>query len=175
MLRILVTIFLFWTFLFGASQVEILTQKAKSGNAEAIYQLGYLYENGIDVSVDRTKAISLYKKAAEMGSEDAQLSLALMRLNKSMKKSISLSNKVIVKGKGAQLDSALSSVDLKEIVKGAKNGDKESLFMLAVMYDNGIAPLPQDSQKAKIFYKKAAKAGSKKAIEVLNLSRSFEK
>ena len=175
MLRaIFIPIFILSTLLFGGGKLDQLTQKAKAGDVEAIYQLGYIYENGLSVKANREKAIEFYKKAAKMGSEDAKLSLELIGLDEDLKGSKSISNRVTINSLGSGLSTAIGSGDLRDIIKDAKSGDKEALFALAVMYENGVAPLKQDDKKALLLFKKAAKAGSKKALNVLSLRNSLK-
>ena len=175
MLRaIFITIFILSALLFGESKLKELMQKAKSGDVEAIYQLGYSYENGLGVQADKKKAIAFYKKAAQLGSDDAKLSLELIDLDDDLQRAKSLSNKVVINKKIRGLTTVLTKSDLKAIIKDAKKGDKEALFALAVMYENGVSPLKQDDKKALLLFRKAAKAGSKKALNVLNLRASLK-
>ncbi len=155
---------------FASVDIEGLTQKAKSGDMRAIYQLGYIYENGVGVKVNKEKAYKLYKKAANLGSSDAKLSLELLSLDEEIvKKRTSVENSITIKGSSVQILSNLGTNDLKDIVRRAKKGDTEALYTLGVMYENGYGPIKQDMRKATIFYKKAAKGGSSKAIELLKL------
>ncbi len=158
--------------LFVGANVSIaqIAQKAKSGDVGAIYQLGYIYENGLNVEVDKEKAYKLYKKAAQLGSLDAKLSLELLTLDNEIGKKISSrDNSITIASSGSNFLSNLSTNDLTEIIQNAKRGDKEALYTLGVMYENGLGPIKQNLQKAQLFYLKAAKAGSKKAAEVLKL------
>lgn len=52
---------------------------AKHGDADALYALGWMYENGRGVSVDKSIATQLYSKAAEQGHASAQESLATIK------------------------------------------------------------------------------------------------
>ena len=175
MLKGLIVIFTLTTVIVAGNHLYELTQKAKSGDVHAIYQLGYIYENGIGVKTDTQKAFKLYRKASQMGSSDAKLSLELMNLDKDIGgSSISQENRVIINSAGEQISTALSGRDLKEIVQAAKSGDKEALYTLGVMYENGFAPIKQDKQKAVMFYKKAAKAGSRKALKLLEFKKVLE-
>lgn len=49
---------------------------AKHGDTDALYALGWMYENGRGVSIDKSIATQLYTKAAEQGHTSAQESLA---------------------------------------------------------------------------------------------------
>ena len=175
MLKSLLFVFTVTTVVFAGNNLDELTQKAKGGDVQAIYQLGYIYENGIGVKADTQKAYKLYRKASQMGSSDAKLSLELMNLDKDIgESSISQENRVTINSAGTQISTTLSGRDLKEIVQAAKSGDKEALYTLGVMYENGFAPIKQDKNKAVMFYRKAAKAGSNKALKLLEFKKSLE-
>ena len=52
-------------------------RKADSlGNVEALNNLGYLYDEGLGVRRDRTKARDFYTRAAEAGNAGAQMNLS---------------------------------------------------------------------------------------------------
>ncbi|MCL2076455.1 MAG: sel1 repeat family protein [Betaproteobacteria bacterium] len=57
---------------------EILTQRAESGDAEAQFYLGVMYESGRVVPQDYRQAVDWYRKAAEQGNADAQSNLVFM-------------------------------------------------------------------------------------------------
>lgn len=57
------------------SEVEALENKAKNGDAEAMYQLGTMYAFGLGVPRDLDKALHWLKKAAEQGYSEAGLVL----------------------------------------------------------------------------------------------------
>ncbi len=157
---------------FAALKVDVkkLLQEAKKGNVEALNQLGFIYENGNGVPKDIQKAIKYYRQAAELGSEDAILALSLLELSKELKdgKFISLTNSVKVEGKGS-IDFNLKASDLQEIVQKAKEGDKDALFTLAAIYDNGYGDIKPNKTRAIALYKKAAAAGSESARHILLL------
>lgn len=69
--------------------VNLFSKAAESGNAEAQFCLGHLYETGIGVEKDESKAFEWYKKAANQGNADAQNNLGNLCLkNKKHKKAI---------------------------------------------------------------------------------------
>ncbi len=156
-------------FLFAKIDIAKLVKEGKAGDKQALYQLGFMYENGMEVNQDLQKAKRYYRQAAELGSEDAKLSLALMDLiNKLDKRKVSLSNSVTVKAlKG--LDYKLSVSDLKAVVQRAKDRDKDALFTLATIYDNGYGDIKADKERAMALYQKAASLGSEKAKNILLL------
>lgn len=58
--------------------MEIFLEGMGKNDAESINQLGIIYKDGIDTSVDNTKALSLFKQAANLGSNSAQFNLGIM-------------------------------------------------------------------------------------------------
>ena len=51
-------------------------KKAKTGDADALFALAWMYENGKGISADKSIAAQLYTKAAQQGHSSAQQSLA---------------------------------------------------------------------------------------------------
>jgi len=169
MKKIVVLFLLLPIVMFAKVDIDKLVKDGKAGDKQALYQLGFIYENSLGVNKDLEKAKRYYMQAAELGSEDAKLSLSLMDMsNKLEKKEVSLSNSVSVKG-SKSLDYKLSVADLKDVLKRAKNRDKDALFTLATIYDNGYGDIKPDRARAKALYKKAASLGSKKAKNILLL------
>ena len=157
---------------FAYGNLANLEKAAKAGNKEALIKLGFMYENGqggVEKNLDMAK--KYYSQAAELGSEDAQIALSLLQFNSQIdKKSVSLNNSVDIKG-DSLIDIKLSADDLKETLIRAKKLDKDALYTLAVIYDNGFGDIKPDKQRAIALYKKAAKMGSKKALKVLELKK----
>ena len=169
MIRAVAIILILPMLIFAKIDIDILIKEGKAGDKQALYQLGFMYENGMEVDKDLQKAKRYYRQAVELGSEDAKLSLALMDLsNKLNKRKVSLSNSVMVKG-SESLDYKLSVSDLKAVLVRAKNRDKDALFTLATIYDNGYGDIKADKARALALYKKAAALGSKKAKNILLL------
>ena len=160
---------LFFNLLFGGVDLEQLKKRAKAGDKEALMHLGFMYENGKRVKQNLELAKKYYSQAAELGSEDAQVALSLLQLSSTLdKKGVSISNFVTIKDAN-NLNMKLSVKDLKEILNRAKNMDKDALYTLAVIYDNGLGEIKRDFKRAIALYKKAAKLGSIKAKKVLEL------
>ena len=157
-------------FLFANANIDKLIENAKKGDSAAIFQLGYCYENGIDVKKDLTKAKELYKRAAKLGSQDAKITLGLMTLDDSVKsgKITHIQNSVKVKMKN-DFDLSMSKEDLKELLQKAKSGDKDAIFAIGALYESGFGLIKQDREKAMVFYKKAASLGSQKAKKIILL------
>lgn len=167
MKRVAVLIAILPILIFANGHIDELIKSGKAGDKRALYQLGFMYENGMKVDIDLEKAKRYYRQAVELGSEDAKLSLSLMDLsNKLDKRKVSLSNSVTVKG-SQSLDYELSVSDLKDVLSRAKKSDKDALFTLATIYDNGYGDIKADRVRAIALYKKAATLGSKQAKNVL--------
>ena len=58
--------------------IEQLKAQAKQGNADAQFQLAWLYYDGDGVPQDDTEAAKWYRLAADQGHEAAQNSLDLL-------------------------------------------------------------------------------------------------
>lgn len=167
-MRILNLILLSTIWLVSSVDIDKLVAGAKSGDVESITQLAYIYENGVDVKTDIIKAKKLYKKASSLGSEDAELSLTLLDLKNKVEKSVSIKNSVATKDKES-LFTDIGVDDIGNMITKAKKGDKDALFSLAVMYDNGYGAIEPNKKRAISLYKKAYENGSIKAKEVLEL------
>ena len=61
--------------------VPALTAMAEAGSAEAQYNLGVMYDNGLGVAQDYAAAVSWYRKAADQGNAPAQSNLGVMYYN----------------------------------------------------------------------------------------------
>lgn len=55
--------------------LEIFEKMAQSGDPEALYRLGELYEEGHGVKQDYNEAARLYEQSAEKGHTNAQINL----------------------------------------------------------------------------------------------------
>ena len=149
--------------------IETLESKAANGDNEALYQLGYVYENGQGVEIDLKKAKMYYKKAAEMGNRDARLALGLMQDLESDKsgKTTTHSTKVKV-GRAKNILGDLDKDAVKELKEEAEKGDAEAEYQLGAAYDSGYG-VKRDSRKALKWYKSSAKHGYKPAIQLLEV------
>ena len=153
--------------LFSAN-ISALKEKAEKGDINALMKLGLIYESGDGVTQDLKLAKRYYSQAKELGSEDAKISLSLLELSNNNEVIKHLSNNVNIKNV-TELEYTIDIKDLKELIKRAKKNDKDALFTLATLYDNGYGELKADSDKALLLYKKAAKLGSKRAKELLSI------
>jgi TPR repeat protein len=56
-------------------KIAQLQREAREGDPDAQYELAYLYENGLGVPKDETRALDLYQQAADQGHPAAQANL----------------------------------------------------------------------------------------------------
>jgi TPR repeat protein len=56
-------------------KIAQLQREAQEGDSDAQYELAYLYENGLGVPKDETRALDLYRQAADQGHPAAQANL----------------------------------------------------------------------------------------------------
>jgi TPR repeat protein len=55
-----------------------LSKASSQNDAQSLYHLGFMYENGIRVGINVQRAVALYKKAAQKGDILAEYSLAMI-------------------------------------------------------------------------------------------------
>ena len=60
-------------------KIAQLQREAQEGDPDAQYELAYLYENGLGVPKDETRALELYQQAADQGHPAAQANLDAMK------------------------------------------------------------------------------------------------
>ena len=60
---------------------SLFDKLANQGNADAQYNLGIMYENGLGVIKNETQAVYWYQKAANQGYANAQHNLGIMYAN----------------------------------------------------------------------------------------------
>lgn len=63
-------------------RIAQLQREAQEGDPDAQYNLAYIYENGLGVPKDETKALELYQQAADQGHPAAQNNLEAMGKSK---------------------------------------------------------------------------------------------
>lgn len=158
-----------------------LLKVAQSGDKQAQYQVGSIYETGSaedNVPGDLKKAREWYEKAASSGHTAARNSIAVMYyhgmagLSVDVKKAVSLFEK-----SAAESDPVgtfmLGSIYYKgapgvtqDVKKGAEliraaadKGNPQAQDEVGVMYFNGDNGYPRDRKQAEEWYLKSAKAG----------------
>ena len=116
-------------------------REANSGNSEAQYDVGTMYQNGRGVKADRSRAIEWYEKAAAQGYEKSTTRLQLMRANTT------------------RFEKTLSQAD---------QGDPESLYDLGNMYIKGVGT-NIDPEKAIHAFEQSAGLGNIKSAYKLGV------
>lgn len=125
----------------------------KKGSLEAKVNLGELYrEGGFGIAQDYDKAFYWYKLGIADEPDRAYNGLAEMYFAQGNNK----------KGK-------------ENIIKAANLEYTKAQYNLGVLYDQGLYDVIQDKEKAKYWYKKAAKNGSVLAQENLQILLESEK
>jgi hypothetical protein len=106
-------------------------EKLAGNDAEAAFYLATLYETGNGVVQDMTKAMELYRKAADMGYGKAQSYLA----------------DIYYEGRGVDKD-LVTAVTLYQMAYENRQLSQNGAIRLAECYENGLAGLPKDKKKA---------------------------
>jgi len=130
-----------------AEAARCLLKGAEQGNANAQFNLGILYSNGLGVTKDYSEAARLYRKAADQGNSNAQFNLGILYSN----------------GLGVTQDYSEAA---KLYRKSAELGNAKAQFNLGLFYNNGMG-VTQDFSEAAKFYRKAAEQGDADAQLIL--------
>lgn len=135
---------------------ERLEAAARSGNAEASYHLGMLYNEGIGVQRDNARALELFRSAAEAGDPLGAYKLGcyyagqfgVIRPNEDL----ALRHKLVAAEAGymlAQLDVAIIyytrenyAEALRWFEAAGRQGDAQSLYNLSVLNREGRGTAP---------------------------------
>ena len=164
-------------------QARQVFEKAAAGNADAMYKLGTLYDNGQGGPEDNQIAQRWYEKAAGAGSADAMFKLGALYDNglnaprddakarqwyekaaaAGSAKAMSRLGVLYYSGKGIARDYERAR---RWFEKGANGGNAEAMSNLGVFYENGIG-VPRDYGQARQWYEKGAVAGSAEAMSNL--------
>ena len=137
--------------------IALWEKAAKSGHAEAAYNLGECFSTGVGVPVDYNRALELYLIAAKKSHPKAFGALGDCYED-------------TFKPYGNMCDDKKA---FEYYSKGASLGDANSQAKLASFYYNGYGGCRQDTQKALDLYKKAAAQGH--VISKVNLAYFYEK
>lgn len=112
----------------------------EKNHAEALYYLGYLHENGLGVDQDYRTATSYYSKAVEVSEET------------NAKAMYKLGNMLYSNKRDQE-----RAIELYK--KAAELGDKDAIYVLGVLYEEGIV-VEQDIEAAKKLYETSAVLGN---------------
>ncbi len=106
---------------------------AETGNPQAQYAVGRLYEKGRGVEKDYATAAKWYHKAAEKSHADSQYRLA------------------VAYGYGAGVKKN-EVTGMSWLQKAAKNNQKRAQKSLSKAYEDGLFDMPRDPVQAKYWY-----------------------
>lgn len=121
---------------------------AKEENPIVLFNLGVLYADGRGVAPDNFKAVSLYKKAADVGCVEA------MGILSSMYKY----------GRGIELNPAKAEYWFNKVIE---TNDLTSWFILGEYHARGIG-VAQNDIMAMYWYKRSARKGNKEAMYAIS-------
>ena len=162
--------------------------QAKKGLSSAQYNLGRMYELGIKLPVDKSKALDWYKKSANQGYASAQYRLAISMLyGNSAGRDEKLGRKWLsaAAGNGHQVAknllanltnqegsfSAGNSIAVSWYLERAISGNAEAALSLGKIFEHGWGAGP-DLREATRWYQHARMLGSKDAEEKLQNSKA---
>lgn len=122
-------------------------EAADNGIANAKYNLGVLYHQGMGMEPDLNKALDLYSEAAAIGHPEAQYNLGIAYIG----------------GIGYPYDPVKAAGNFES---AANAGVMEAAYNLGLIYENGLLGKPQPDE-ALMWYKEAADKGSPEAKAAL--------
>jgi len=136
-----------------------LRKSAAEGDLVSLTKLGDVYS---ELDLDK-EAVAFYRQAAEKGHAEAQRKLGEHYENGwGVKKSFKEAEKWYARACDQEDPEARERLILVRRIKFANEGDIESLRVLGFMYEHGDG-VDQDIEKAKYFYKLAARQGDEQA------------
>ena len=121
------------------SDFEAIQRAADQGDAEAQFNLGWMYDTGKGVSQDYGEAVQWYRRAADQGHAQAQCNLGVMYYT----------------GEGVPQDDREA---VKWFRRAADQGDAKAQYFLGWIYANGHGVV-QDHREAYIWFFLAALTG----------------
>ncbi len=119
----------------------------QEGQADAMYELGLMYLDGVGITRCRSSAFKLLKGAGEQNHAKALFKLAEMQIDDSFGKTN-------------------PTFAFKTCLKAAKLNYPEAQFNVGVMFERGIGT-NQNFQEAVFWYKKASENGNKHSLNNL--------
>lgn len=133
-------------------------EAADNDVANASYNLGVLYHQGLGVEKDLDRAIYWYREAAKDGHPEAQYNLGIAH----------------IEGIGTSYDAPLAAAFFES---AANKGIVEAAYNLGLIYENGLIGNQARAEDAILWYKIAADGGStdaKAALSQLASSMNLE-
>jgi TPR repeat protein len=130
-------------------------EASDNGIANARYNLGVLYHQGLGVKRDLGKALYWYREAATLSHPEAQYNLGI----------------AYIEGIGTEYNAPMAASYFQ---RAANNGIMEAAYNLGLIYENGLLGEP-DTNQALLWYKVAADQGSSDAqAAIKQLSKSLQ-
>lgn len=123
-------------------------EAADAGVANAAYNLGVLYHQGLGVDKDLDRALYWYRNAAQKGHPEAQYNLGIAH----------------IEGIGTVYDAPLAAAFFEA---AANQGVVEAAYNLGLIYENGLIDGAPKAEEALMWYKIAADGGSNDAKAAL--------
>lgn len=123
-------------------------EAAENKIANASYNLGVLYHQGLGVERDLDRALYWYREAAKLGHPEAQYNLGIAH----------------IEGIGTQYDAPLAAAFFES---SANQGITEAAYNLGLIYENGLIGNAAKTEDALLWYKIAADGGSTDAKAAL--------
>lgn len=164
-----------------AEAIEKATKLAESGDADALFLLGFAAETGQGTPQSREGALDFYQRASQGGNKEATYRRALILLNSTDEKERNQGREALesaaledpgVAGRilgEAWLRGTLGEEPdfdktLEWWTRSANSGDNTSLLLLARLYGGDFGfPDKVDQDKSLDFYRKAAESGNANA------------
>ncbi len=119
-------------------------EAADNGVANAAYNLGVLYHQGLGVEKDLDRAIYWYREAAKQGHPEAQYNLGIAH----------------IEGIGTSYNAPLAAAFFES---AANQGIVEAAYNLGLIYENGLIGNAPKPENALLWYSVAAKGESNDA------------
>ncbi len=130
-------------------------EAADNGVANARYNLGVLYHQGLGVKRDLNRALYWYREAATLSHPEAQYNLGI----------------AYIEGIGTDYNAPMAASFFE---RAANSGIMEAAYNLGLIYENGLLGEP-DTNRALLWYKIAADQGSQDAKNAIKqLSKSLQ-
>ncbi len=131
-----------------ARAAQWFEEAANNGVANARYNLGVLYHQGLGVTQDTNKALNWYKAAAAQSHPEAQYNLGI----------------AYIEGVGTSYSPEKAAANFES---AARAGIMEAAYNLGLIHENGLLGKP-DVDNAIYWYNRAAENGSPEGKAALN-------
>lgn len=131
-----------------ARAAQWFEEAANNGVANARYNLGVLYHQGLGVSQDTNKALNWYKAAAAQNHPEAQYNLGI----------------AYIEGVGTSYSPEKAAANFES---AARAGIMEAAYNLGLIHENGLLGKPEPDN-AIYWYNRAAENGSPEGKAALN-------